>query len=163
MEPAWGIRSAPTDSKGSCLSLVEEQNRHHIWWKRDCSTFWQVHYLVILSCRALTKRFVVDVWTLNVNDPTRVEWKEMQTKGSKKPSQRGYHSMNLYNDQAIIYGGSDGEKAFVDCWILDLGEEIVLKTVPVGLIPSASEQESGPNCTYRMPKQIWPVSAIRAA
>lgn len=48
-----------------------------------------------------------DVWLLDVRDPSRLEWRELECHG-KVPIGRGYHTGNVVDDKLIVIGGSDG-------------------------------------------------------
>ncbi|KAG2171465.1 hypothetical protein INT43_009126 [Umbelopsis isabellina] len=64
-------------------------------------------------------RALHDVHVLDLTNPTRLTWSELQTFGPQ-PLSRGYHTGNLVGDKYIIYGGSDGHECFSDVHILDL-------------------------------------------
>ncbi|PWN29903.1 galactose oxidase, partial [Jaminaea rosea] len=60
-----------------------------------------------------------DVWLLDVRDPSRLEWREMECTG-KMPIGRGYHTGNVVDDKLIVIGGSDGHMSFNDIHVLRL-------------------------------------------
>ncbi|TKY84856.1 hypothetical protein EX895_005936 [Sporisorium graminicola] len=60
-----------------------------------------------------------DVHTLDVNDLSRLEWRELECSG-KVPIGRGYHTSNLVDGKLIVIGGSDGHMSFNDIHILRL-------------------------------------------
>jgi len=64
-------------------------------------------------------RALHDVHVLDISDPNRLQWSELQPTGAL-PNSRGYHTGNLVGDKYIIYGGSDGHECFSDVHILDL-------------------------------------------
>lgn len=68
-----------------------------------------------------------DVFRLDVSDPgaKSLVWEKVRTRGREGggvPIARGYHSMNLVGDKAVVFGGSDGTECFSDVWVLDLSE-----------------------------------------
>lgn len=66
-------------------------------------------------------RALNDTHVLSLKNPDKLEWSEMHTNG-RKPTERGYHSLNLVNNTAVCFGGSDGKSSFCDVHALDLGE-----------------------------------------
>lgn len=64
-----------------------------------------------------------DVCTLDVTDPSRLEWRKMECKG-KVPIGRGYHTSNLVDGKLIVIGGSDGSMSFNDIFILSLDTQV---------------------------------------
>ncbi|CDS00393.1 hypothetical protein [Sporisorium scitamineum] len=60
-----------------------------------------------------------DVHTLDVNDLSRLEWRNLECSG-KVPIGRGYHTSNLVDGKLIVIGGSDGHMSFNDIHILRL-------------------------------------------
>lgn len=61
-----------------------------------------------------------DVHALDLSDARQPEWIELSVRG-RPPIARGYHTMNLVGNKAIVFGGSDGAECFGDVFILDLG------------------------------------------
>ncbi|CAO3586069.1 unnamed protein product [Absidia cylindrospora] len=64
-------------------------------------------------------RALADVHCLNLADPSRPVWSQMQHTGTA-PIARGYHTSNLVKDKLIVFGGSDGHECFSDVFVLDL-------------------------------------------
>ncbi|KAI9306070.1 hypothetical protein BJ944DRAFT_160597 [Cunninghamella echinulata] len=64
-------------------------------------------------------RALADVHSLNLDDPSRPVWTQLEPSGTP-PIARGYHTSNLVKDKLIVYGGSDGLECFSDVFVLDL-------------------------------------------
>ena len=64
-----------------------------------------------------------DVHSLDITDPSRLEWRKLECKG-KTPIGRGYHSRNLVDGKLIVIGGSDGHMSFNDIHILRLDTQV---------------------------------------
>ena len=50
-------------------------------------------------------RALNDTHVLDLSNPERLEWRVLETKGPR-PLSRGYHTMTLVNNKAVVYGGS---------------------------------------------------------
>ncbi|KAI8088687.1 uncharacterized protein BX664DRAFT_365166 [Halteromyces radiatus] len=64
-------------------------------------------------------RALADVHCLDLADPSRPVWSQMEPSGTA-PIARGYHTSNLVKDKLIVFGGSDGHECFSDVFVLDL-------------------------------------------
>jgi hypothetical protein len=63
-----------------------------------------------------------DVWTLDASGSLdKMKWEQVVINGRKRPSPRGYHTVNLVQNVMIVVGGSDGRECFQDIWCLNLG------------------------------------------
>ena len=67
-----------------------------------------------------------DVFVLSIENPDTVVWTISRPSGPQ-PSARGYQSLNLLGNKAILFGGSDGQECFGDTHILDLGNSYLYR------------------------------------
>lgn len=64
-----------------------------------------------------------DVYSLDISDLDRLEWRKLECQGSI-PIGRGYHTSSLVDGKLIVIGGSDGHTSFNDIHILKLDCQI---------------------------------------
>ncbi|TFK61873.1 galactose oxidase [Pluteus cervinus] len=73
-----------------------------------------------------------DLWALDFGDLSHPQWQEIRTFG-KRPSIRGFHTVNLVgSNKMVILGGTDGQRCFGDCWVLDL-DSLIWQRISSGL------------------------------
>ena len=68
------------------------------------------------------ERALNDLFALDVTDSEfdRLTWTQIRTTGDR-PTQRGYHTFDRVGRHGVLFGGSDGNSAFNDVYVLDLG------------------------------------------